>query len=389
MLKEVTRVKSKQIRETRWGSGKRRRKGESEWRIEKQVPLYKVVGVIALYWCTSWAAIFMNKFVYTNLKKSFDAPYFITFVQFIAPTATLYSFSKVNKKLRLSSGFPDIHFSPSLARRVFPLSILFCLMVTMSNLCLKYVEVSFYQISRSLGIPMIPLIKFFLSIFAVISSYLLFGEKSSLRTVLSCITVVIGYYTAGVDGEINFSLRGTLFGVGASAVGTFYTIYLKRYLSNVVDNSWLLTFYTNFNSCVILPALCVVRSAVCFEVGVRRSAREKRGWDVAGIIGLMVGITTYLQIQYTSSLSHNISGVMKNCIQTFMGAYFYHTTITLKGFFGILLVVGGSLSYTLERLDVNRKQRQEEATKALLGESSSQELGEEVHLEVTDEESVH
>ncbi|CBK23886.2 LOW QUALITY PROTEIN: uncharacterized protein [Blastocystis hominis] len=134
-------------------------------------------------------------------------------------------------------------------------------MVTMSNLCLKYVEVSFYQISRSLGIPMIPLI-----------NYLLFGEKSSLRTVLSCITVVIGplsplppSYTAGVDGEINFSLRGTLFGVGASAVGTFYTIYLKRYLSNVVDNSWLLTFYTNFNSCVILPALCVVRSAVCFE----------------------------------------------------------------------------------------------------------------------------
>lgn len=72
-----------------------------------------------------------------------------------------------------------------------------------------------------------------------------------------------------------------------------------------------------------------------------------------------------------------------------MGAYFYHTTITLKGFLGILLVVGGSLSYTLERLDVNRKQRKEEATKALLEELSSEELGEKVHLEVTDEESVH
>lgn len=72
-----------------------------------------------------------------------------------------------------------------------------------------------------------------------------------------------------------------------------------------------------------------------------------------------------------------------------MGAYFYHTTITLKGFLGILLVVGGSLSYTLERLDVNRKQRKEEATKALLEEVSSEELGEKVHLEVTDEESVH
>ena len=89
------------------------------------------------------------------------------------------------------------------------------------------------------------------------SSYLLFGEKSSLRTVLSCFAVVIGYI-AGVDGEINFSLRGTLFGVGASAVGTFYTIYLKRYLSGVVDNSYLLSFYTNFNSCLILPFLSLL-----------------------------------------------------------------------------------------------------------------------------------
>ena len=89
------------------------------------------------------------------------------------------------------------------------------------------------------------------------SSYLLFGEKSSLRTVLSCFSVVIGYI-AGVDGEINFSLRGTLFGVGASAVGTFYTIYLKRYLSGVVDNSYLLSLYTNFNSCLILPFLSLL-----------------------------------------------------------------------------------------------------------------------------------
>lgn len=110
------------------------------------------------------------RFVYTNLKKSFDAPYFITLVQFISPTVSLYAYSKINRKIALTPGFPDIRcsyccaftdrFSGTLALRVFPLSILFCLMVTMSNLCLKYVEVSFYQISRSLGIPMIPLIKY-------------------------------------------------------------------------------------------------------------------------------------------------------------------------------------------------------------------------------------
>lgn len=182
--------------------------------VEKKAPFYEVVGVILLYWCTSWTAIFMNKYslriticslhryVYTNLKKTFDAPYFVTFIQFVAPTVALYTFSKVNKCTKMVKSFPDIQyvhpdclshrFSWNLAMRVFPLSILYCLMVTMSNLCLKYVEVSFYQISRSLGIPMIPLIKYSLSP-PLITSYLLFGETTTLRTVLSCITVVIGY----------------------------------------------------------------------------------------------------------------------------------------------------------------------------------------------------
>ena len=150
----------------------------------------------------------------------------------------------------------------------------------MSNLCLKYVEVSFYQISRSLGIPMIPLIKFFLldsssfpATFFLAQNPLSapFCPVSPLSLGIS-LSSLLSSYTAGVDGEINFSLRGTLFGVGASAVGTFYTIYLKRYLSNVVDNSWLLTFYTNFNSCLILPVLCLVFPVLWVEIGVRRSA---------------------------------------------------------------------------------------------------------------------
>ena len=38
-----------------------------------------------------------------------------------------------------------------------------------------------------------------------------------------------------------------------------------------------------------------------------------------------------------------------------MGAYFYHTHITIKGLCGIILVVAGSLSYALERIKVNKQ----------------------------------
>ena len=70
-----------------------------------------------------------------------------------------------------------------------------------------------------------------------------------------------------------------------------------------------------------------------------------------------------------------------------MGAYVYHTTITVKGLLGIVLVVGGSLSYTLERIDVNKKKLQEEANKALLKHSPADSLNESATLEVTDEEN--
>lgn len=175
-------------------------------------------------------------------------------------------------------------------------------------------------------------------------------------------------YIAGIEGEINFSLRGTIFGLGASFIGSFYTIFLQRYLKDVVKSSWELTFYNNLNSCVILLLICTVMG----EGSVLWTWRKELTcsfffWTaLAGIVGLFVGVATQLQIKYTSSLSHNISGVMKNCIQTFMGAAIYRTPLTIKGICGVLLVVGGSFTYALERMHINSLAKsQEENTKLL------------------------
>ena len=62
----------------------------------------------------------------------------------------------------------------------------------------------------------------------------------------------------GIKGEINFSLIGTLFGVGASLIGTFYTIYLKYFMDDIVKNTWELSFYNNFNSCLIIPIMIIL-----------------------------------------------------------------------------------------------------------------------------------
>lgn len=180
-------------------------------------------------------------------------------------------------------------------------------------------------------------------------------------------------YILGIKGEINFSLIGTLFGVGASLIGTFYTIYLKHFMDDIVKNTWELSFYNNFNSCIIIPIMVILNG----EVPVLYEHRSELTltyffWIfVAGLIGLLVGLTTQLQIKYTSTLSHNISGVMKNCIQTFMGAAYYHTPMTMKGILGVMLVVGGSIAYAMERIRINKlnETAQKEQTVKLLSKN--------------------
>ena len=65
-----------------------------------------------------------------------------------------------------------------------------------NNLCLKYVEITFYQVARSLTIA-----------FNVVFAFCVWGENTSRNCLIACFVVVFGYVT-GVDGELNFSWAG-------------------------------------------------------------------------------------------------------------------------------------------------------------------------------------
>ena len=73
--------------------------------------------------------------------------------------------------------------------KVLPLSVVFVAMITFNNLCLKYVGVSFYYVSRSLT-----------TVFNVVMSYLILGQKTSMKAIICCGTILFGFYV-GVDAE--------------------------------------------------------------------------------------------------------------------------------------------------------------------------------------------
>ena len=80
-----------------------------------------------------------------------------------------------------------------------PLSVVFVGMITFNNLCLQNVDVSFYYIGRSLT-----------TVFNVLLTFFILGQKTSLAAILCCGTIVAGFYL-GVDQEDvagSFSLSG-------------------------------------------------------------------------------------------------------------------------------------------------------------------------------------
>lgn len=144
-------------------------------------------------------------------------------------------------------------------------------MITFNNVCLKYVEVSFYNgnniifyfifylfynlfliVARSLSI-----------VFNVIFTFLILGKTTSLSTCLTLLVVIYGFYL-GIEGEINFSFFGTVAGVISSVFVSLNSIFTAKVLPLVNEDKSLLLYYNNVNAMILFLPLIII-----FEKDVR------------------------------------------------------------------------------------------------------------------------
>ncbi len=137
-------------------------------------------------------------------------------------------------------------YNLTVARGVLPLSVIFVCMITFNNLCLKYVEVSFYNVARSLSI-----------VFNVLFSLLLLGERTSFQT-CGCLAIVIAGFLIGSEGEVNFSLLGTAFGVLSSIFVCLNAIFTSKVMPLVDKDKWKLAYYNNVNASLLFFPLMFI-----------------------------------------------------------------------------------------------------------------------------------
>jgi|EP00979_Chaetoceros_neogracilis_P013827 GDP-fucose transporter C1 len=327
-------------------------------------------AVVATYWAVSISMVYLNKILMSNDVVSIPAPLFITWYQCTVTSIICWlaglcgdramnqggAYSRLTtveigddaaiSKPSFFAQFPRAQYHRKIAVQIFPLSIIFVGMVSFNNLCLKNVEVSFYNVARSLTI-----------VFNVIFSWILLGIPTSRKTVLCIVVVVFGFYI-GVMGEMNFSLNGTAFGVLSSLFVSLNSIFTKRVLSLVDDNHWKLTFYNNVNASLILAPMVYIFEAD-FVLEHIKHLQTPIYWSVmtlAGFFGFAIGIVTVLQIKATSPLSHNFSGTAKAAVQSMLAFYLWGNEATLHGVVGIFTVLGGSLLYTYAKMNENNHQ---------------------------------
>lgn len=213
---------------------------------------------------------------------------------------------------------------------------------------LKYVEVSYYNVARSLTI-----------VFNVMLSYMVLDQSTSYR-VMGCLAVVVAGFFIGANGEMRFSLIGTIFGVTSSLFVSLNSIYTKETLGLVKpfvesgrDKMWLLTGVNNIIACVLfLPIIALTETEILMSsIETMYSSTFWGYMMLSGLLGFLIGIAVVLQISVTSPLTHNISGTAKAAVQTVGALFVWKNPTNFQNMFGVFLVLLGSGIYAKVRYD--------------------------------------
>lgn len=306
----------------------------------------QIAAVVSAYFVISIALVFANKVLMTE-GTAIPAPMFVTWFQCVITCFICWLLGEAGKgasKESFFAQFPQVGFQNHISRKIMPLSLMFVAMIALNNLCLQYVEVSFYNVARSLTI-----------VFNVVFTWMFLRETTSSRVMMTLLVVIVGFFV-GSDGEINFSLLGTIFGVTSSAFVSLNSIYTKRKLPVVNNNKWLLTWYNNLNACVLFLPLIIGMGEIDIILNNLDILFSVRYWIImgfTGILGFMIGIVVVMQINLTSPLTHNISGTAKACVQTMLALLIWQNPTTFKAMLGVFMVVFGSMLYAWIRQTEN------------------------------------
>ncbi|CEM39086.1 unnamed protein product [Vitrella brassicaformis CCMP3155] len=294
-----------------------------------------VVFSIAFYCAVSLCIVFLN---YTIFTDTLPYPVFVSWFQQAMGLVVFVAIGWIGQFVPSLAFWKPYSFKWHLAVRVLPLTVVFVAMIGFSNTCLKHVQVSTYQVARSLTI-----------VFNIVLSYVILGQRSSLMTIVACLVVVSGFIVGSLDPS-TLSLMGILTGSMASFFQAIYMVQIKNVLRHVDgDQNVLMSYNLTLSAVLFVPVIFIAQEEKFYE-----ALPFELTWDAAnvwgslcasGILSVLIAIASYLCVKHTSPLTFNVVGYAKACLQSIGGIIFFADMVTPKSLLGICLTLGGSIGY--------------------------------------------
>jgi len=317
-----------------------------------QAKYVRVFVAVAMYWLVSISMVFVNKYLLSSKDVKLEAPFFITWFQCVFSVFACYVLGYFgSKNMQGFSMFPKFEVKMEIAKKVMPLSLVFVGMITFNNLCLKAVGVSFYNVGRSLT-----------TAFNVVLTYFILNSKTSGMALLACLTIVFGFFL-GVDQEsslADLSMIGVVYGMCASICVALNSIFVKKIMPVVDNNSWRMTLYNNLNAVILFIPLMIFSGEINIVLSFPKLF-DPVFWlfmCIAGIFGIAIGLVSMYQIRQTSPLTHNISGTAKACAQTLLAVITFQETKNFLWWLSNFMVLFGALAYSTIRRNEMKKEHE-------------------------------
>ena len=313
----------------------------------------KIFLVVLTYWFISISLVFANKFLVGN-KSTNDVSIFVAWMQCIITVLCVLALRIGKSLLKKDWSYFKLSLEDSFRPQLLVLTCSYVGMLTFNNLCLRNVDVPFYQVARSLTL-----------IFVVVFSLLILKKSVSWRVWLCCLTVASGF-VLGVDQE---SLSGTLsrwgviFGIITSLFVSLNGIFTKRALDVIDRDSVQLTLINNLNACILF--LPFVAGTGQFATVIRHSEfAQFNFWAflvATGLLAFAISWISAVQIDLTSPVTHHISANSKAVLQTIIAVLWNGEHKSLLWWLSVALVVGGALAYALIRISEELQEKKRHA----------------------------
>jgi len=301
-----------------------------------------VIFTVFCYWIVSISAVYLNKVLITDSEHFFPAPLFVASYQCFVTclmcklTGFLGSFLSSSSSFFLGKKAPRLSYDPDLAFRVLPVSLFFVGMIGTNNMCLQYVPVAFFNVARSLTL-----------LFSALLSFFVCREKLSWDTG-ACLGIICSGFCLGHLGQTQWNIKGGLLGIVSSLFVACHSIWVKKGLDIVEDDTWALTYHNNVNGALVLGLLSYLIESNTL-LGHLYILASPKYWLIASLDGILcyfVGIVTYIQIQVTSPLTHTVSSSSRAALQSILAFVIWKGSPNLKGILGTSLVLLGSALYS-------------------------------------------